>query len=295
VAPKLVVAYDGSERGAEGLVLGEAIGAALGLELLVVTAVPAAGYMFTEEEFERALEAQREALEQSAGAHLPGGSQPEFSVITGTSPAAALHELAEQIEPAAIVIGSAHHGALGRVLLGSVGNALLTGAPCPILVAPHGYANAEPKPFQRIGVGVDGSEESDAAMRVAGALAKRLDAELLIIAVAEPPDFGHMTPPAVFEGATYQEAVAEAMETVLERYKGEVPAGVRAETRLLHGDAGLALAEAAEELDLLIVGSRRYGPVRRALLGGVSHRLMHHAPSPLLVLPRDASPATFGL
>ena len=51
----------------------------------------------------------------------------------------------------------------------------------------------------------------------------------------------------------------------------------------------------AAELDLMIVGSRRHGPLRRALLGGVTHRLMHHCPSPLLVLPRDASPATFGL
>ncbi len=40
---------------------------------------------------------------------------------------------------------------------------------------------------------------------------------------------------------------------------------------------------------------RRHGPLRRALLGGVTHRLMHHCPSPLLVLPRDARPAAFGL
>lgn len=294
MAGELVIGYDGSDRGAEGLVLGEAIGAALGLELLVVTVVPAANYMFTEEEFQAALEKQRLALERSAGAHL-AATQPEFAVITGSSPAAALHDLAEEIEPAAIVIGSAHHGALGRVLLGSVGNSLLTGAPCPIFVAPHGYAQAEPPPFRRLGVAVNGSEESDAAMRVAGAFAKRIDAELLVAAVVEPPDFGHMTPPAVFEGTTYQEALTEAMERVLERYMSEVPAGVEASSRLMHGDAGTLLAELAADLDLLVVGSRRYGPVRRALLGGVSHRLMHSAPSPLLVLPRDTSPARFGL
>ncbi|HEY8467626.1 MAG TPA: universal stress protein [Solirubrobacterales bacterium] len=294
MARKLVVGYDGSDRGGEALVLGEAFAQALGLELLVVTAVSAASYMFTEEEFERALEAQREALARSAGEHL-AGEGAEFAVIAGSSPAAALHDYAEEVEPAGIVIGSAHHGALGRILLGSVGSALLTGAPCPILVAPHGYSSSEPAQFRRLGVGVDGSEESDAAMAVAGALAKRLDAELLAVAVVEPPDFGHMTPPALYESATYQEAVADAMQKVLDRYLAEVPEGVRASSRLAHGDAGLALAEAAAELDLMIVGSRRHGPLRRALLGGVTHRLMHHCPSPLLVLPRDASPATFGL
>lgn len=294
MAPKLVVGYDGSDRSAEALALGEAFAGALGLELLVVTAVPAAGYMFTEEEFERALEAQREALAESAGAQLVG-EDVEFAVITGSSPAAALHDYAEEIEPAAIVIGSAQHGALGRILLGSVGSALLTGAPCPILVAPHGYAAPGPGPFRRLGVGVDGSEESDAAMAVAGALAKRLGAELLAIAVAEPPNFGHLTLPALYESAAYREAIAEAMERVLERALAEAPEGVRASSRLAHGDAGLGLAEAAADVDLLVVGSRRYGPLRRALLGGVTHRLMHHCPSPLLVLPRDARPAAFGL
>ncbi len=38
--------------------------------------------------------------------------------------------------------------------------------------------------------------------------------------------------------------------------------------------------------DLLVVGSRGYGPVLRVLLGSVSTRLIHIAPCPVLVIPR---------
>ncbi|HSS43092.1 MAG TPA: universal stress protein [Solirubrobacterales bacterium] len=49
-----------------------------------------------------------------------------------------------------------------------------------------------------------------------------------------------------------------------------------------------AIVEACEEAgaDLLVAGSRNYGPVRRVLLGSVSTQLMHRAPCPVLVVPR---------
>lgn len=47
------------------------------------------------------------------------------------------------------------------------------------------------------------------------------------------------------------------------------------------------LAEACEEgVDLLLAGSRRYGPVTRVLLGSVSTQLIHKAPCPVMVIPR---------
>ena len=41
-------------------------------------------------------------------------------------------------------------------------------------------------------------------------------------------------------------------------------------------------------MDLLVVGSRGYGPLRRVLLGSVSSELMHSAPCPVMVVPRTA-------
>ena len=61
-----------------------------------------------------------------------------------------------------------------------------------------------------------------------------------------------------------------------------------AERNLLHGPAADTLAKEAEDLDLLILGSQGYGPVKGALLGSVSARLMKTAPCAVLVFPRGS-------
>jgi nucleotide-binding universal stress UspA family protein len=54
------------------------------------------------------------------------------------------------------------------------------------------------------------------------------------------------------------------------------------------GDPAEALAARSRDLDLLVVGSRGYGPVRQVLIGGVSAELMRRAACPVLIVPRSA-------
>jgi nucleotide-binding universal stress UspA family protein len=54
------------------------------------------------------------------------------------------------------------------------------------------------------------------------------------------------------------------------------------------GMAGEELVQLSREVDMLVVGSRGYGPVRRTLLGSTSDRLVHDAACPVVVVPRDA-------
>ena len=54
------------------------------------------------------------------------------------------------------------------------------------------------------------------------------------------------------------------------------------------GDPAEVLAARSHELDLLVVGSRGYGPVRQVLIGGVSGELMRRAACPVLIVPRSA-------
>ena len=56
--------------------------------------------------------------------------------------------------------------------------------------------------------------------------------------------------------------------------------------RAVYGLAGEELAAFGDELDLLVVGSRGYGPVRRIVSGSTSSYLERHARCSLLVLPR---------
>jgi len=66
-----------------------------------------------------------------------------------------------------------------------------------------------------------------------------------------------------------------------------LPEGVEAGEELLEGDTVEALAALDEhEIDLLVCGSRAYGPVRRVLLGGVLRRLIRRAACPVLHLTR---------
>jgi nucleotide-binding universal stress UspA family protein len=77
------------------------------------------------------------------------------------------------------------------------------------------------------------------------------------------------------------EAVAaEAVEGIDEQ--------LRATGHALSGAPAPAIVDACEQAgaDLLVAGSRGYGPVTRVLLGSVSKELVHRAPCPVLVAPR---------
>jgi nucleotide-binding universal stress UspA family protein len=58
--------------------------------------------------------------------------------------------------------------------------------------------------------------------------------------------------------------------------------------RAVYGLAGEELAAFSKDVDLLVVGSRSYGPVKRLVLGSTSDYLERHARCSLLVLPRPA-------
>jgi len=77
------------------------------------------------------------------------------------------------------------------------------------------------------------------------------------------------------------------------RVKAEADAitDIPVDTRVVTGPIPSALAEAAEGADLLVTGSRGYGPRHSVLVGGVSRYLVDNAPCPVLVVPRVAEGA----
>jgi nucleotide-binding universal stress UspA family protein len=98
---------------------------------------------------------------------------------------------------------------------------------------------------------------------------------------------------------------AELVEERLERAQRELDRAVRSVAERLHptgsllrGSPGQQLAdEASAAVDLMVVGSRGYGPLQRVLLGSVSTSLVHSAPCPVMVVPRTAEfdPSGVGL
>jgi hypothetical protein len=67
---------------------------------------------------------------------------------------------------------------------------------------------------------------------------------------------------------------------------------VQCDIDVLYQDAADGVVAASALVDLLVMGSRAYGPVKSVMLGGVSRQVIAHADCPVLVLPRGAEAAT---
>jgi nucleotide-binding universal stress UspA family protein len=101
---------------------------------------------------------------------------------------------------------------------------------------------------------------------------------------------GYAVPaPVPVAGASYLELRAKMEQSAREalgRTVAALPQDARAEGVLLEGDPAAELAKATEDLDLLVTGSRRYGPLRSTLAGGVTGPLLRAAHCPVIVVPR---------
>jgi nucleotide-binding universal stress UspA family protein len=218
------------------------------------------------EQSQRLLEGERDA----------SGLDAELLTVTASSVGRGLHYLAEQRAADLLAVGSNPRSFVGRVLMGDATRAALTGAPCAVTIAPLGYAN-EPHALKRIGVGYDASPESEAALACARELASRHGASVSALTVVEPAPYAGLVR-AVSGGPSGDELVAVAREELaaLDGVDGDVGVGV----------AGEELAAFGAGVDLLVVGSRGYGPLRSLMLGTTATHLAGSARCPLLVLPR---------
>jgi nucleotide-binding universal stress UspA family protein len=217
-----------------------------------------------------------------------GEARLRIRIIANPSPAHALHDLAEAEHAELIVVGSSHTGRLGRVAPGSTAERLLHGAPCAVAVVPHGYRTRSEQPIRRIGVAYDGSEESTAAVAAAVELARALSAELEVIGVVASAIYAAS---GLMGGAAYtipiedlERAVQEGLDAVI----AGLPDDIAVTSVRLEGDPADQLGEHSTGLDLMLAGSRGYGPLRSVLVGGVSGRLMRTVQCPVIVVPRGA-------
>lgn len=216
-------------------------------------------------------------------AEQDGGELKVVHVEKG-SPADALLALAERGEADLIVLGSTHRAHVGSVAPGSVAEHLLKGARCRLIIAPKGYGQADHSEdrLRVVGVGYDGMAESHAALGEAAKLAAKFGASMKVIGVATPV-------PAMGAAAAAQ-AGPEAgpdFQSRLHDAAGELPSELRALPILERGHpVDKLLEQAGMGLDLLVLGSRGFGPVMRLLVGSVSSQVIRAAPCPVMVVPR---------
>jgi nucleotide-binding universal stress UspA family protein len=218
---------------------------------------------------QRLLECERKAADVTA----------ELRGLAAASVGRGLHQLSEREGADLLTVGSCHRGLLSRVLVGDDTRASLNGAACAVAIAPLAYER-DLGGLKTIGVGYDGSEESTAAVLRARELASRYGATVRVLQVARMP--------ASAAGAFNGVAWGNAAEDALNASKRDVTALEGVDGDAVLGLAGEELAAFAKGLDLLVVGSRSYGPLRRLMFGSTSHYLARHVGCPLLILPRIA-------
>ena len=200
------------------------------------------------------------------------------------SPADTLQALAERGEADLIVLGSTHHAAIGSVSPGSVAEHLLKGARCRLIIAPKGYAEEDHSAdrLRVIAVGYDGMAESHAALEEAAKLATKFGASIRVIGVSTPT-----SPAGAAAAAQAGQAAGPDFQTRLHRAAADLPPELRALPVLEKGNPVEKLLQAAEMgVDLLILGSRGFGPVMRLLIGSVSSKVIRGAACPVMVVPR---------
>ena len=278
----IVVGVDGLEGGRDALVLGQRIGDLAGGELVAVHVHPYEPFPLC------GLRTDIEALAHEKAQTLLEGQLAEAGVtaravaIAEASPRRGLHRIADELEADLIVIGSPHRGPLGRVVAGDTARAVIQGATRPVLVArPTRWT---PLAGRAVGVGYDGSPESRAALAWAGRFALATASSVHVLCAAEPPQ-GFA--PSISYGINWVALAPERRgyaETLVAEAVAELGNGATGEAVV--GVARDELVRLSERMDLLVLGSRGYGPVRRTLLGGSSDRIVHAAACPVIVVPR---------
>lgn len=199
--------------------------------------------------------------------------------IGATSAGRGLHAAAEQAKADLLVVGSSRRGLLGRVLLSADTREALNGIPCPAAIAPAGYSR-DAGAITRIGVGYNGSAESVHALAFARQLATGMNAHLSALDAVEIPI-------NTFATARVSPSVDFIDEMVDSAFK-RVSALPGVEPHASYGRPAEELAYYSESVDLLVVGSRGYGPAGRLVHGSTSSSLTGISHCPLLLLTRAA-------
>jgi nucleotide-binding universal stress UspA family protein len=276
----VLVGIDDGEGGQDAIRLGKLLVAEGGKLTLaqVYQAMPGiSGPDYEAEQHERIGELLRNRRAEA-------GVEAELRWYGSPSVGRGLHELTQLTGADLLVIGSSRRGLLGRVLIADDTAGALNGAPCAVAIAPTGYSH-EPAVMREVGVGYDGSPESQRALELARLIAAEHHSRLSAFQAVATPAYlylGYLMSSAPAEAVSVPRAVEQARERI---------AGLGVEPHSTYGDPVEELTLYSASLDLLAIGSRGYGPIGRLVYGGVAQRLARTARCPLLVLTRTARTA----
>jgi nucleotide-binding universal stress UspA family protein len=146
--------------------------------------------------------------------------------------------------------------------------------------------------FRNILVAVDGSAHADRALSEAIDIARGSNARLTIITAVTEPRTGVTMALAAGAAAGLGPALLREADRIVRAAADRVPDDVSVTTILTEKPIRSAMLERIRDggHDLVVMGSRGRGTVRSAVLGSVSHHILHHSPVPVLIVHADPEP-----
>ncbi|MGB3635425.1 MAG: universal stress protein [Rubrobacteraceae bacterium] len=236
----------------------------------------------------------RQWLDEQVGKIEEAGGKVAESQLRLGRPAHQIVRLSEEMEAGLVVIGNQGLSAFRRFLMGSVSEMVMHYASCPVYVV-RGGAGEERLP-SRVLLATDGSTNSEAAAGVAAEFADKLGAEVYLVHVEVVPSIFAM-PEIHTEDIDYDESLPEnieregrkRLETQIRQV--EEAGGTVTKSYLRAGDPTREIVNLAQRLDAgaIIVGSRSFGALERALLGSVPEGIVRHAHCPVMVVREKQS------
>jgi nucleotide-binding universal stress UspA family protein len=284
----IAVGCDGSYEGRDAVVLGAAIASITGARLTLVGVFPpwflpiegVSDRKTLRAEALRALRRERDRFAPDAFLHT----------IADGSLARALRHYAKRAHIDLVIVGSSRSAPAGHVAIGRHGRQLLYDAPFAVGLAARDL-HEDGMRLRALGVGYDGAPEAQAALDTATGLARAADARLLVRRVVEDRvpilsadawiAMAGWSHEQMWETARRQ-ALSQTAESVSEL-------GTATEVSATIGDPGYELRGLSESVDLLVVGSRRWGPVARLVTGGAGETLVRDASCSILIVPRPSA------
>jgi nucleotide-binding universal stress UspA family protein len=294
---RVLLATDGSEDARRAAQNAAEFSLKLDSELHVVYVAPEYPYVYAyydlrrREEENRCRDEDRQTLDGCVEHVREAGGTVVGSHLEAGDAASEIVELAEELGIGLVVLGNHGRGRLRRALMGSVSTGVLRHAHCSVLIV-RGHEDEQRPLLGKLLVAVDGSEEATAAAQAATEMARAASSEVHVAYAMEEERYRPHLGPEIWEGW------AEGFE----RAKRSARSWLEAEARLMQGEGTItvkphllvgrpdaAIVWLAEELsaDLVLVGSRGLGAMRRTLLGGVSDSVVRHAHCPVMVVRQE--------
>ncbi len=298
---KALLAIDGSRESANALDTACSLVWPAGSRLEIVTVVPAdtellggpwmyASYDLLPLVRDRLREDAHRLVDEAAALIRRPGLEVVGRVLEGRA-ATLITEVAKRTGTQLVIVGARGHGTLDRLLLGSVSAEVVDHADCPVLVARRSTA-------WRVLVATDGSPDAELGVRLVSDTGIFRYATARVVNVIDVPaawwlGFGDTAATVEAFSSLAGESHAHGRRVTEDAVARLRSAGIEAEGAVCEGPAPTEIVARAEAwgADLIVVGTRGHGLLKRLVVGSTARTVVQHAPmSVLVVRPTSFAP-----